>query len=78
VSGIGNTTHEMLHIRRCDFCPSVIKFTCCLPYVGGTPASFTAKTGHHDIAELLLKLDVRHPKINKEIVVYAILFMCYL
>ena len=50
----------------------------CWWYSPGTPASFTAKTGHHDIAELLLKLDVRHPKINKEIVVYAILFMCYL
>ena len=28
----------------------------------GTPTSFTAKTGHHDIAELLLKLALKHQK----------------
>ena len=38
----------------------VIKFTSCLPMVGGfspgTPASSTTKTGRHDIAEVLLKV----------------------
>jgi hypothetical protein len=26
----------------------------------GTPASFTTKTGHHDIAEILLKVALKH------------------
>jgi hypothetical protein len=38
----------------------VIKFTSCLPRVGGfsagTPASSTTKTGRHDRAEILLKV----------------------
>ena len=38
----------------------VIKFTSCLPMVGGSlrilPASSTTKTGPHDIAEILLKV----------------------
>jgi hypothetical protein len=37
-----------------DSQPQVIKFTSCLPMVGGspgTPASFITKTGRHDIAE---------------------------
>ena len=38
-----------------------IMFTSCLPMVGawfspGTPASSTTKTGHHDIADILLKV----------------------
>jgi hypothetical protein len=48
--------------------PQVIKFTSCLPMVGGsltgTPASSTIKTGRHDIAEILLKVALstnRHP-----------------
>jgi hypothetical protein len=28
----------------------------------GTPASFTTKTGRHDIAEILLKVVVKHQK----------------
>jgi hypothetical protein len=28
----------------------------------GTPASSTTKTGHHDIAEILLKVALKHPK----------------
>jgi hypothetical protein len=28
----------------------------------GTPASFTTKTGHHDIAEILLKVALKHQK----------------
>jgi hypothetical protein len=31
----------------------------------GTPASSTAKTGRHDIAEILLKVAVKAPKINQ-------------
>jgi hypothetical protein len=36
-----------------DSQPQVIKFTSCLPMVGG---SSTTKTGRHDIAEILLKV----------------------
>ena len=28
----------------------------------GTPASSTTKTGHHDIAEILLKMALKHQK----------------
>jgi hypothetical protein len=28
----------------------------------GTPASSTTKTGHHDIAEILLKVALKHKK----------------
>jgi hypothetical protein len=31
----------------------------------GTPASFTTKTGRHDIAEILLKLALKHQKSNQ-------------
>jgi hypothetical protein len=30
----------------------------------GTPASSTIKTGHHDIAEILLKVALSHQKIE--------------
>jgi len=30
-----------------------------------TPASSTTKTGHHDIAEILLKVALKHQKSNK-------------
>jgi len=33
----------------------------------GTPASSIAKTGRHDIAQLLLKVALRHKKINQSI-----------
>jgi hypothetical protein len=36
----------------------VIKFT-------GTPASSTTKTGRHDIAEILLKVELKHQKSNQ-------------
>jgi len=42
--------------------PQVIKFTSCLPMVGGSPASSTTKTGRHDIAEILLKVALKHNK----------------
>jgi hypothetical protein len=32
----------------------------------GTPASSTTKTGRHDIAEILLKVALKHKKINKK------------
>jgi hypothetical protein len=31
----------------------------------GTPASSTTKTGRHDIAEILLKVALRHQKSNQ-------------
>jgi hypothetical protein len=33
----------------------------------GTSASSTTKTGRHDIAEILLKVALKHKKINKSI-----------
>ena len=48
-----------------DSQPQVIKFTSCLPMVGGSPASSTTKTGRHDIAEILLKVALKHQKINE-------------
>jgi hypothetical protein len=33
----------------------------------GTPASSTTKTGRHDIAEILLKVALKHLKSNKKI-----------
>ena len=56
-----------------DSQPQVIKFTSCLPMVGGsspgTPASSTTKSGRHDIAEILLKValstinQIRYPHL---------------
>jgi hypothetical protein len=44
----------------------VIKFTSCFPMMGGslrgTLASCTTKTGRHDIAEILLKVVLKHQK----------------
>jgi hypothetical protein len=33
----------------------------------GTPASSTTKTGRHDIAEILLKVALKHQKSNQKI-----------
>jgi hypothetical protein len=33
----------------------------------GTPASSTTKTGHNDIAEIWLKVELKHQKLNKKI-----------
>jgi hypothetical protein len=33
----------------------------------GTPASFTTKTGRHDIAEILLKVALKHQQFKKKI-----------
>jgi hypothetical protein len=33
----------------------------------GTPASSNTKTGHHDIAEILLKVALKHQKSNQSI-----------
>jgi len=41
--------------------PHVIKFASCLPMVG-TPASSSTKTDCHDIAEILLKVALKHQK----------------
>jgi hypothetical protein len=35
----------------------------------GTPASSTTKTGHHDIAEILLKVALKRTPANKVIIV---------
>jgi hypothetical protein len=44
--------------------PHVIKLTSCLPVVGGSlrVASSTTKTVRHDIAEILLKVALKHKK----------------
>jgi hypothetical protein len=34
----------------------------------GTPVSYTTKTGHHDIAEILLKVALKHQKSNQSII----------
>jgi hypothetical protein len=44
----------------------------------GTPASSTTKTGRHDIAEILLKVALKHQKsINQSIVVIVSLVQSY-
>jgi hypothetical protein len=47
----------------------VIKFTSCLPldrcFSPGTPVSSTTKTGRHDIAEILLKVELKLKKLKK-------------
>jgi hypothetical protein len=52
-----------------DSQPQVIKFTSCLPMVGGSLWVLrllpTTKTGRHDIAEILLKVALK--TINKSI-----------
>ena len=54
-----------------DSKPQVIKFTSCLPMVGGSLRVLRLppplKTGRHDIAEILLKVALKHQKINKSI-----------
>jgi hypothetical protein len=54
-----------------DLQPQVIKFTNCLPMVGDSlrvlPASSTTKMGHHDIAEILLTMALKHQKSNQSI-----------
>jgi len=49
--------------------PQVIKFYQLLAhgwwFSPGTPASSTTKTGHHDIAEILLKVELK--RINQSI-----------
>jgi hypothetical protein len=34
----------------------------------GTPASSTTKTGRHDIAEILLKVELKHQKSNQSLI----------
>jgi hypothetical protein len=78
------TTHTSLSPIRRGFVPGfvnykkgaldsqlqMIKFTSCLPMVGGSlrvlPASSITKTGRHDIAEILLKvaLNIKNQKIK--------------
>ena len=44
---------------------TMIKFTTCFPMVGGCPGTLafsTTKTGHHDKAETLLKVALKHQK----------------
>ena len=49
-----------------DLQPQVIKFTSCLPMVGGSlrVLSSTTKTGRHGIAEILLKVVLKYKKIK--------------
>jgi hypothetical protein len=37
----------------------------------GTPASSTTKTGRHDIAEILLKVALKHQKIKNQIILFT-------
>jgi hypothetical protein len=52
----------------------VIQLTSCLPIVGGSLwvlTSSTTKTGRHDIAEILLKVALKHQKsIKNQIIKY--------
>ena len=68
----GMGSHPALKISKKSALDSqlqVIKFTSCLPVVGGSlrvlPASSTTKTGRHDIAEILLKVALKHQKSNQ-------------
>jgi hypothetical protein len=38
------------------------KFTSCLPMISGSPVSSTTKSDRHDIAEILLKVVLKHQK----------------
>ena len=43
----------------------------------GTPASSTTKTGRHDIAEILLKVALKHQKsINQSIILFDAEYFC--
>ena len=50
------TNMAWVRAQLCKLQPQVLKFTSCLPMVGGSPASSNTKTGCHDIAEILLKV----------------------
>jgi len=39
----------------------------------GTPASSTAKTGRHDIADILLKMALKHPKKSNQSIFNSII-----
>ena len=52
----------------------MIKFTTCFHMVGGCPgtlASSTTKTGRHDIAEILLKVELKHTKKKNLIIIFC-------
>jgi hypothetical protein len=42
----------------------------------GTPASSTTKTGRHDIAEILLKVALKHQKSNQSIPIMYLVQIC--
>jgi len=80
------TTHTSISPIRRRFAPGivnykkgaldsqsqVIKFTNCLPMVGGSlRASSTTKTGRHDIADILLKVALRHQKSIKSTIAFC-------
>jgi hypothetical protein len=46
----------------------------------GTPASSTSKTGHHDIAEILLRVALKHQKskIKKSIIIFGFVLHIHL
>jgi hypothetical protein len=48
-----------------DFLFSFIVVFCCRWFSPGTPASSTTKTGRHDIAEILLKVALKHQISNQ-------------
>jgi hypothetical protein len=44
----------------------------------GTPVSFTTKTGHHDIAEILLKNGLKYQKIKNQVKLFILKDDCEL
>ena len=59
----------------------VIKFTSCLPMVGGSLVLPPPKTCRYDIAEILLKLTLKHEKSNQRngeaVILYCIIGSFY-
>jgi hypothetical protein len=43
----------------------------------GTPASSTTKTGRHDIAEILLKVALKHQKSNRLLVLCSVYYQIF-
>ena len=67
----------------------MIKFTTCFPMVGGSSSSSIkvqqhqlhtssiTKTGRHDIAEILLKVALKHHKSSKAIIKYLLILIIF-
>jgi hypothetical protein len=66
VRSLDLTTHTSLSPIRRGFAPGFVNYkqicTRLTGFSAGTPASSTTKTGRHDIAEILLKVALKHQK----------------